>query len=65
MVGLLFPLAFYSIRIGDVVSFPPDLQGGIGRIHRTVELMYSDKSMMQVSGTSVQYVRQCFSNLLW
>lgn len=27
-----------------------DLQGSINRIHRTIELMYSDKSIMQVSG---------------
>lgn len=26
-----------------------DLQGSISRIHRTIELMYSDKSIMQVS----------------
>lgn len=26
----------------------PDLQGSISRIHRTIELMYSDKTMMQV-----------------
>lgn len=31
---------------------PPDLQGSITRIHRTIELMYSDKSMMQVSRLS-------------
>lgn len=29
--------------------FSSDLQGSITRIHRTIELMYSDKSMMQVS----------------
>ncbi len=27
-----------------------DLQASISRIHRTIELMYSDKSMMQVRG---------------
>lgn len=34
-----------------MVFFPSDLQGSITRIHRTIELMYSDKSMMQVSST--------------
>ena len=34
-----------------MMLFPPDLQGSITRIHRTIELMYSDKSMMQVSKT--------------
>jgi len=32
-----------------MIFIPPDLQGSINRIHRTIELMYSDKSMMQVS----------------
>uniref|UniRef100_A0A8D0D295 Ubiquitin carboxyl-terminal hydrolase n=1 Tax=Sander lucioperca TaxID=283035 RepID=A0A8D0D295_SANLU len=31
-----------------MIFFPPDLQGSINRIHRTIDLMYSDKSMMQV-----------------
>lgn len=30
------------------VIFLTDLQGSITRIHRTIDLMYSDKSMMQV-----------------
>lgn len=29
-----------------------DLQESISRIHRTIELMYSDKTMVQVSTTS-------------
>lgn len=29
-----------------------DLQGSINRIHRTIELMYSDKTMLQVGATS-------------
>lgn len=53
---LCFP-AFPSVAFGYVsqmcvISLSPDLQGSINRIHRTVELMYSDKSMMQVSGIS-------------
>ncbi|KAL3042227.1 hypothetical protein OYC64_020216 [Pagothenia borchgrevinki] len=32
----------------EVENDTRDLQGSINRIHRTVELMYSDKSMMQV-----------------
>lgn len=51
---------------------PPDLQGSITRIHRTIELMYSDKSMMQVSTFpratfEIHYpchIRQC-SQLCW
>uniref|UniRef100_A0A669EWQ5 ubiquitinyl hydrolase 1 n=1 Tax=Oreochromis niloticus TaxID=8128 RepID=A0A669EWQ5_ORENI len=33
----------------EVENDTRDLQGSITRIHRTIELMYSDKSMMQVS----------------
>uniref|UniRef100_A0A1A7WCE4 Ubiquitin carboxyl-terminal hydrolase 25 n=1 Tax=Iconisemion striatum TaxID=60296 RepID=A0A1A7WCE4_9TELE len=32
----------------EVENDTRDLQGSIGRIHRTIDLMYSDKSMMQV-----------------
>lgn len=37
--------------------FPSDLQGSITRIHRTIELMYSDKSMMQVGDNSLLYYK--------
>lgn len=54
---LLFVVLYVvAVSIGFVLTnelcmlfFQPDLQGSITRIHRTIELMYSDKSMMQVS----------------
>lgn len=37
----LFSHAYHALLMAD-------LQGSISRIHRTIELMYSDKTMMQV-----------------
>lgn len=55
---LSFTVRYYiKVRIAltsvlCIMLFPPDLQGSITRIQRTIELMYSDKSMMQVSRLS-------------
>ncbi len=44
----LFPVALGFVHLHVSVWCVSDLQASISRIHRTIELMYSDKSMMQV-----------------
>lgn len=46
-----------------LIFFLLDLQESISRIHRTIELMYSDKTMVQVSTVSASNKR-CFLSLL-
>lgn len=43
-----FPVALGFVKLHASVWSVSDLQASISRIHRTIELMYSDKSMMQV-----------------
>ncbi len=45
---ILFPVALGFVHLHVSVWCVSDLQASISRIHRTIELMYSDKSMMQV-----------------